>query len=140
MATQTRGCQTMSTEPNPPDAPPRPKGFVRRNLDALVVLAVVTFLFFANTFARIPLWKASIAVKVYGGILAEGVSDFNLGSRFTFRMERPEIGTGPWEYPLQSKPFYAKAGIIVRLWIPFLCFSLLIAFREWRRQRAASRS
>jgi hypothetical protein len=128
----------MSMEPGQPDAPPRPKGFVRRNLDVLLVLATISFLFFVDSFTRVPLGKVSIALQVKSGSLAVGFSDFDLGRRFTFRMDRPEIGTGPWQYPLQSKPLYAVAGLIIRLWIPFLCFSLLIAFREWRRKRVGA--
>jgi hypothetical protein len=113
-------------EPETASEPKRPKGFVRRNwgaLTALILLAPLLSLRGVWVFDRTGITINDGNLHV---ILCDLFCIRHLSGSYSF--QTPRIGTT-----------FASGGCAIRvpLWFPFSMPVAWIAFREWRRKRAA---
>jgi hypothetical protein len=143
MATPTRSFPIMSNEPSDPDAAPRLRGFVRRNWLALVLFIGVNL--------STPI-DAKVSHMESGGFidlsLSDGYLDLYYGQTSSglllsltqsaayvetdFTCTVPSFGGLPI---LDSS--LVRSRIALPLWLFAAALGSWIAFREWRRKRAA---
>jgi hypothetical protein len=116
------------------DAPPRPKGFVRRNWLALVlfcsffILSVLEFHIPKPNFAAIACFDGNLYVATAGESF-EGET----ASTIMYGWGYPQFGGIPYFWHNEH-----SAGVQIPIWLPLTCLAAWITFREWRRKRAGA--
>jgi hypothetical protein len=134
MAAKTRRFAAMSTEPAQPDTAPRPKGFVRRNWWLLLFVCFCLCLSVVGASVRT---RSGFLGAVSEGQVVVGrdqifTAPARTNVRWQFELVKPQFaGLPKWQDKGGLTAFFLP------LWLPVGVLSGWIAFREWRRKRAA---
>jgi hypothetical protein len=138
MAAETRSFPAMNVEPTHPSEAKRPKGFVRGNWGAMLFVAGLLILSFLRFAVLVGGAKIGFLVLARDGCIGfsitEQTQDVPFVSESRIRWASFAIGS--------NFAFGTEAGL--RMNLPIWCVAVLplawIAFREWRRKRAAKGS
>jgi hypothetical protein len=137
VATETRSSPAMNLEPGHTDPAPRPKGFVRRNWVALLLMPSFLLLSVLNAFLAV---HPGFAIFARDGEILVGVASwesFELQPArvIAARVQWSKAHWGTWVRWISSP---LEKILVVPIWLPLSFVPVWVAFREWRRKRAAN--